>query len=71
MRPQQPSSLGWRDYYQIATSLLMLPLGATLLYRSALRAPMAVLVGAGFLGLGLYRLAWIRRYFRERRGEKL
>lgn len=64
-----PHKLSRTDYYQIATSVLMVILGAIILVRS-LSGPitiMTLLVGGGFLALGCYRLSYVVKYFRERR----
>jgi uncharacterized membrane protein HdeD (DUF308 family) len=58
-----------KDYYQIFTSGLMVILGAIILFRSmsySIRI-MPLLVGVGFLALGIYRLNFVVRYFKERR----
>jgi uncharacterized membrane protein HdeD (DUF308 family) len=57
-----------KDYYQIFTSIFMVILGAIILFRSmghSIRI-MPLLVGMGFLALGIYRLSFVARYFKER-----
>lgn len=56
------------DAYRTATSALMVVMGVVILARTL---PLgvhlqAVLVGAGFLGLGLYRLSFVVSYLRRR-----
>jgi hypothetical protein len=66
---QMPERLSRTDYYQIATSVLMVILGAIILIRS-LSGPitiMTLLVGGGFLALGSYRLNFVIKYLRARR----
>ncbi len=64
-----PDKLCRTDYYQIVTSVLMVILGAIILIRSVSGsiAIMTLLVGGGFLALGLYRLNFVVKYFRIRR----
>ncbi|WP_338823223.1 hypothetical protein MHOCP_14470 [Moorella humiferrea] len=60
----------WRDYYQIVTTIAMIILGPSIWLRSLdCPSPTAWLVGTGFLGLGLYRLLAIARYFYRRHKE--
>jgi uncharacterized membrane protein HdeD (DUF308 family) len=75
MKRAKPQMLGAEhrlssmDYYQIFTSVLMLVMGAVILFRSftgSVTVP-ALLVGAGFLALSCYRLRFVIRYFEERR----
>ena len=64
-----PDRLNKTDYYQIVTSALMVVLGAVILIRS-LAGPitlMTLLVGGGFLALGIYRLNFVVKYIREKR----
>jgi uncharacterized membrane protein HdeD (DUF308 family) len=58
-----------KDYYQIFTSIFMVILGAIILFRSMSHSTriMPLLVGVGFLALGVYRLNFVMRYFKERR----
>jgi uncharacterized membrane protein HdeD (DUF308 family) len=58
-----------KDYYQIFTSIFMVILGAIILFRSMSHSAviMPLLVGVGFLALGVYRLIFVVRYFKERR----
>jgi uncharacterized membrane protein HdeD (DUF308 family) len=57
------------DYYQIFTSTIMLMLGVVILLRSFSSGIfiMPLLVGVGFLALGIYRLNFVVKYFIERR----
>ena len=64
-----PDKLCRTDYYQIVTSALMVILGAIILIRSV-SGPitvMTLLVGGGFLALGIYRLNFVVKYMREKR----
>jgi hypothetical protein len=56
------------DYYQIITSILMIIIGGIILLRTFLSGIFAtsLLVGGGFFGLGVYRLSFVYRYFRNR-----
>lgn len=67
-KPKQP--LGWRDHYEIALSVAMVPLGAIIIWRSHLRVPLAIAVGIGFLAVALYRLTFVWRYFSNHKGGK-
>ncbi|MBC7342117.1 MAG: hypothetical protein H5U02_06670 [Clostridia bacterium] len=70
MKKREPGhSLGWRDYYQIAVSVAMVPLGGVVVWRSQLQVPLAVAVGIGFLAMGLYRLTLVWRYLSDRGGK--
>ena len=57
------------DYYQIITSALMAIIGVIILSRSLSSGItlVSLLVGGGFLALGLYRLKFVIKFFRERR----
>ncbi len=65
---QPPARLGWRDYYQIVTSILMPILGVMILARSKFAVPylMPVLVGVAMTAFGLYRIFFIIKYFRAK-----
>lgn len=64
-----PDKLSRTDYYQIFTSVLMVMLGAVILFHSLTENVilMPLLVGGGFLALGIYRLNFVVKYFKERR----
>jgi uncharacterized membrane protein HdeD (DUF308 family) len=66
---QVADKLSRMDYYQIMTSILMVILGAIILFRSFAGSITVIplLVGGGFLALSCYRLKFVVRYFRERR----
>lgn len=72
--PRQPSQpppaiLGWRDRYQIFTSVMAVLLGVVVLVRSlSHHAYLGLLAGVALLGWGGVRLHYIRRYFRQRDG---
>jgi uncharacterized membrane protein HdeD (DUF308 family) len=57
------------DYYQIITSALMVIIGVIILSRSlsAGFTLVSLLVGGGFLALGIYRLKFVIKFFSERR----
>ncbi|MBE3573719.1 MAG: hypothetical protein IMW95_12375 [Moorella humiferrea] len=68
--PNNEKQPNWRDYYQIVTTIAMIILGPSIWLRSLdYPSPTAWLVATGFLGLGLYRLQAIVRYFYRRRKE--
>ncbi len=58
-----------RDYFQFVTSILMVVAGALILLRTfSAKAPvLAVLMGAGLLFLGVYRLNFVYRYLRSKK----
>ncbi len=58
-----------RDYYQFVTSILMAILGTIILFRSIYPKAfvLPILVGSGFLFLGIYRLNFIYRYLKTRK----
>lgn len=64
-----PDKLSKTDYYQIVTSMFMVILGAIILFRSLSEnvAFMPLLVGVGFVALGVYRLNFVVKYFKEKR----
>jgi len=64
-----PDKLCRTDYYQIFTSILMVILGVIILFRSFTSniTMMPLLVGGGFLTLGIYRLNFVVKYFKEKR----
>lgn len=58
-----------RDYYQLAVSILMTILGPIILVRTLFSGVfvLPILVGAGFLFLGIYRLNFVYRYLKRRK----
>jgi uncharacterized membrane protein HdeD (DUF308 family) len=58
-----------RDYYQFAVSILMTILGPIILVRTLFSGVfvLSILVGAGFLFLGIYRLNFVYRYLMRRK----
>lgn len=58
-----------RDYYQFVTSILMAILGTIILFRSIFPKAfvLPILVGSGFLFLGIYRLNFVYRYLKRRK----
>lgn len=57
------------DYYQIITSILMTIIGGIILLRTFLSGIFftSLLVGGGFLGLGIYRLSFVYRYLKKKK----
>lgn len=58
-----------RDYFQFVASFLMTILGTIILFRSLFSNVfvLPILVGAGFLFLGIYRLNFVYRYLKRRK----
>lgn len=58
-----------RDYYQFVTSILMTILGTIIIYRSIYPKVfvLPILVGAGFLFLGIYRLSFVYKHLIRRK----
>ncbi len=54
------------DYYQLVLTILMVILGPLIILRSFVSgfSIMAVVVGLGFLLLGIYRLSFVYRYLK-------
>ena len=65
----QVKKLTGRDYYQFVASILMTILGLIILVRTLFSGVfvLPILVGLGFLFLGIYRLSFICRYFKRRK----
>ncbi|MGQ9523532.1 MAG: hypothetical protein ACUVTZ_01700 [Armatimonadota bacterium] len=64
---EPPERLGWRDWYQVATSVVGLLLGVAIAVRAVREEAYIALVGAAaFLGWGAVRLGYIWSYFRRR-----
>jgi len=67
--PYDPAkNLTSRDYYQLAVSILMTILGPIILVRTLFSGVfvLPILVGAGFIFLGIYRLIFIYRFLKGR-----
>lgn len=65
--PSPPETLGWRDRYQIFTSVMAVLLSGVVLVRSfSQHAYLGLLAGVALLGWGCVRLHYIRRYFQQR-----
>jgi len=69
---REPVTFTRGDAYRTVTSVLMIALGVVILARTL---PLgvhlqALLVGAGFVGLGAYRLAFVIGYLRARNRHK-
>ncbi len=68
--PELPERLGWRDYFQIFTTGLMVILGVYILGQTIFVAwafP-SLILGAAFLLFGLFRIRMIWAYFQKRNG---
>ncbi|MGE5577716.1 MAG: hypothetical protein ACM3TT_11055 [Syntrophothermus sp.] len=63
---KQPPRPGWRDYYQMVTSFLMVILGLGIVVRSKPAGVylMPVLVGLAFVAFGFYRISFFVKYFK-------
>jgi uncharacterized membrane protein HdeD (DUF308 family) len=61
--------LAGRDYYQFVTSSLMTIVGIIILFRVLFSKVLVlpILMGAGFLFLGIYRLSFVFRYLIRRK----
>ncbi len=70
-RQEQPEHLGWRDYFQIITTCMMLALSGVILWQTFfLRwAIPSVIFGLALLLYSLFRVRMIRDYFRKRGGK--
>lgn len=57
------------DYYQIFISIMMVILGGIILFRCFQIGVnfLSLLVGAGFLFLGIYRIKFIINFFKKRK----
>ncbi len=66
--PKIPEKLGWRDYYQMATTGLMIVLGGYILWKTVFVrwAAASLIFSVALLLFGLYRARMIRTYFRQR-----
>jgi uncharacterized membrane protein HdeD (DUF308 family) len=67
--PYDPAkNLTSRDYYQLAVSILMTILGPIILVRTLFSGVfvLPILVGAGLIFLGIYRLIFIYRFLKGR-----
>jgi len=64
----QVKNLTSRDYYQFVTSILMTVVGTIILFRTLFShfSVLPILLGTGFLFLGVYRLSFAYRYLRKR-----
>jgi hypothetical protein len=73
--PMRPApvllKLSARNYFEIVSSFLFLFLGLIILYRSIIETSLflGMVVGALFLGYGIFRLRYIWNFF-PRKGEK-
>jgi len=67
--PVLPDRPGWRDYFQLVTTALMVLLGCYILWQTLLVkwAVPPLIFGVVILLFGFYRIKMIRAYFRERR----
>ena len=66
--PEVPDRPGWRDYFQMVTTALMVVLGAYILWQtiSVRWALPSMIFGTAILLYGLYRTRMIWNYFHQR-----
>jgi hypothetical protein len=66
--PEIPEQPGWRDYFQIVTTILMVGLGVYILWQTIfVRWAIASLIfGIALLLFSLYRARMIWTYFQQR-----
>ncbi len=69
--PELPDRLGWRDYFQIVTTALMVVLGICVLWQTVFKrwALPPLIFGIASLLFGVIRIWMICIYF-QRRGKK-
>ncbi|HUL36792.1 MAG TPA: hypothetical protein VLW47_03840 [Thermodesulfobacteriota bacterium] len=69
--PEPPEQPGWRDYFQIVTTILMVVLGAYILWQTIFIrwAFPSLILGIALLLYSLYRVRMIWTYF-QRRGRR-
>ncbi len=71
-----PERFTFKDGVQILFGLIMIPMGAVILYNTSIRggAGLGILVGSAFMGFGVYRTLLaagrLRWYYLERRSVK-
>ena len=66
--PELPEQPGWRDYFQILTTGLMVVLGLYILWHTIFIrwALPSLILGGAFLLFGLFRIRMIWAYFQKR-----
>jgi uncharacterized protein (DUF2062 family) len=66
---ERPERLGWRDYFQIATTALMAVLGLSILWQTFFVgwAIPSLIFGTVLLLFSLFRIRMILAYFHQRR----
>jgi NhaP-type Na+/H+ or K+/H+ antiporter len=66
--PELPERPGWRDYFQIITTILMVGLGIYILWQTILVrwAIPSLIFGIAILLFGLFRIRMIWAYFQQR-----
>jgi cytochrome c biogenesis protein CcdA len=66
--PEVPERPGWRDYFQIITTFLMIGLGSYILWQTIYVrwAIPSLIFGSALLLFGLFRMRMIWTYFQQR-----
>jgi hypothetical protein len=66
--PELPEQPGWRDYFQVITTILMVGLGAYILWQTIFVrwAIPSLIFGVAILLYGLVRIRMIWTYFQQR-----
>ena len=66
--PELPEQPGWRDYFQVITTIFMVGLGAYILWQTIFVkwAIPSLIFGVAILLFGLFRIRMIWAYFQQR-----
>ena len=66
--PELPERPGWRDYFQMITTILMVGLGSYILWQTIFVrwAIPSLIFGVAILLYGLFRIRMIWAYFQQR-----
>jgi hypothetical protein len=66
--PEIPERPGWRDYFQMITTILMVGLGVYILWQTIFMrwAIPSLIFGVAILLFGLFRIRMIWAYFQQR-----
>jgi NhaP-type Na+/H+ or K+/H+ antiporter len=66
--PELPERPGWRDYFQVITTFLMVGLGVYILWQTIFIrwAIPSLIFGVAILLYGLFRIRMIWAYFQQR-----
>jgi hypothetical protein len=66
--PELPERPGWRDYFQVITTILMVGLGSYILWQTIFVkwAIPSLIFGVAILVYGLFRIRVIWAYFQQR-----